>query len=337
MFDNSYPTKTILKLLSLYENKGREFYYNGLFERDLKTITSKFLVDDLINIAYTFDIKITYNKLSNILKNDYVPKTKDEQLYLNLTKTLHVISEKIDFLSFNNFDVNRIISLVNDGLTTKVKSSSPDSLIDKSKTTILSDIIKHYASNKDNENDEYITLIGYTINQFYCEKFYKEYNYETSVFLMYLLALKRHKSLKFCSFFSSVLTKKEALKDAFNNSEYYYAKGIKTTNYISEVLIDILLDAYQKIASYANQYKMESSQTKSKNLIQIILRKNNYFNVKELKEEFPNASKATIDRTLNKLKEANLIEVQIRGRSSFWQVTNKGKEETNINTKLFED
>ncbi|MDR2867780.1 MAG: hypothetical protein LBV55_03895 [Acholeplasmatales bacterium] len=337
MSDNLYNNIDIIKLLSLYEKKGKEFYYQDVFSKDEKTISKKFLLDDYLNLASCLEINISPNKIKNIIKNGYLPKNKEEQLFINFVNVFNLINSKSDHLSFNIFDINKIINGINYNLSNLKKSESVKNLLDPSKSQILEQIINDYLSKKDDEKYEYLYLVANVITKFYNEKFYLTFNFETSLFLLYLLIFKKFKALKYCSFFASLYKYQEDLKHAFSNSEYHYKKGIKDTTFIYETLIDIMLDVYKKVDNYCLQYQVENTQSKQQNLRQIILQRNSYFSVKELREEFPNTSKATIDRTLIKLKAEGFIDCQIKGRASFWQVTNKGKEETNISTNLFDE
>ena len=72
--------EVMLLLLSLYESKGKSFYYDDLFSRDVVSFEKKTMEINLISIAKYLELSMTEARIKLFAKKKMVPRTKDEKL-----------------------------------------------------------------------------------------------------------------------------------------------------------------------------------------------------------------------------------------------------------------
>ncbi len=73
--------EVMLLLLSVYESKGKEFYYDDLFSRDLSVFERKVAEENIYFIGKIFNFDLTDSRLKLLAKKDLLAKNKTEQLY----------------------------------------------------------------------------------------------------------------------------------------------------------------------------------------------------------------------------------------------------------------
>ena len=78
--------EVIALLLSLYESKGKSFYYDELFSRDLNSFQKNVLENDIYALGKLLSLGITDARLKALAKKNLSAKNNDETLLLNLRK-----------------------------------------------------------------------------------------------------------------------------------------------------------------------------------------------------------------------------------------------------------
>ena len=98
----------ILDLLKIYEEKGRDFYYARLFEKDEAAFNQNALQEDNYYLGQLFNIDFTDAKLKLWSKKNYAPKIKEDIYYNNIKKAIKSIRTH-----GNNFDLfpNEVVDL----------------------------------------------------------------------------------------------------------------------------------------------------------------------------------------------------------------------------------
>ena len=76
--------EVMLLLLSLYESKGKSFYYDDLFNRDQQAFEKKTMELNLISIANYLELNMTEARIKLFAKKKMVPRTKDEHCLANI-------------------------------------------------------------------------------------------------------------------------------------------------------------------------------------------------------------------------------------------------------------
>ena len=79
----------MILLLSLYESKGKSFYYSDLFQRDSHAFEKKTMEQNLIALAHILNLEMTDARIKLFAKKIMSPRTKDEHLLANIKQALN--------------------------------------------------------------------------------------------------------------------------------------------------------------------------------------------------------------------------------------------------------
>ncbi|NLB85189.1 MAG: hypothetical protein GX794_03625, partial [Acholeplasmataceae bacterium] len=133
----------ILDLLKIYEEKGRDFYYARLLEKDESAFNQNALQEDNYYIGLLFNIDFTDAKLKLWSKRNYAPKIKEDIYYNNIKKAIKSIRTH-----GNNFELfaNEVIDLAK--MLAKNVKSNPILKKDKSEDIFLVNT-KNYTKQED--------------------------------------------------------------------------------------------------------------------------------------------------------------------------------------------
>jgi len=326
-------SKTLIKLINLYEKKGKEFYYNNLFSNDSKGIVNHYIQASCMSFSELFNHKINKTKLEKIIADSITPRNKEEQEFFNYIEVIKFIINNAHQIELSNAMIDEMIKKLNVKLNNKV--SDNDDLFNRNLNNTLSNCIDEFKENIASAEIEYIFSASIFINHFYSNNFFNIDKDKAILIMILFLLITKFNTLKYSDLFSSIKIYHEDLKIALNNASYHYQKGVKYTTFVYDVLIDIVGNTLNNIETYSISYSLNKEYKKSDNLIRGILDKSSYFSISELMSEFPNISKTTIDRTLKQLKEEGCITLIRKGRSSLWQVTNTGKNKNRFEATLF--
>ena len=98
--------KDLYDITQLYQFKGKDFYYNDLFKKDIKSIINETIFRECKAIVDTFGLDVTPNRLKLIVKNDSEPKNDNERFLRNardLFKTFANKNENFE-LALNQYE-----------------------------------------------------------------------------------------------------------------------------------------------------------------------------------------------------------------------------------------
>jgi hypothetical protein len=317
--------EVMMLLLSLYESKGKTFYYDDLFNRDLYAFEKKTMEHNLIALAHYLELGMTDARIRLFAKKPMSARTKDEHLLLNLKTALNqlhkhpenfellvnevgnlvkLIGKNTDAINFNTYDKPE------EGVLKLKKHSTKDDL---EKLMLLFE--KHVKTKK----HELTQLISNFYIDFLNMNILSKHNDLIGLILLYALVAKDFSVFKYVSFFKFFLKEKEAWKSGIITANYYWSSGFAQTDMVSRILLNILIKAYEEVDDMAHEYVFEKELNKSNNIENSILKLDEVFSKEDLRKRHPNVSDATIDRTLKRLKDEDKIRPLGKGRSSKWQ------------------
>ena len=97
-----------------------------------------------------------------------------------------------------------------------------------------------------------------------------------------------------------------------------YEDGYSDTRMLDELIIKILLEAYNNVEEYVNAYSFDTSNSKEENIIGIIYKLPQEFTKEDIRNRDPLSSDSTINRALAKLSKEKKIRSLGFGRSAKW-------------------
>lgn len=318
--------EVMLLLLSVYESKGKEFYYDDLFQRDNAVFQKKVAEDNIYYLGKIFEFDLTDSRLKLLAKKDLLPKNKVEQLYLNIKKALELIQQnpkEFELLTNEIIDLTKLIAEKTDPIKFNLYKVESEQLIlthkkEKSKREDLDELIALFEKKLKLKQFELSQLISNFYVDFINMDIFNDKNELIGLILLYALLIKNFNVFKYVSFFKYFDEIKEHWKNALNQATYYWSTNYPQTAVLSRVLMDILIKAYEEVDEFAYEYAFEKTLNKSDNIENTILKGKEIFTKEDIRKAHPTVSEATIDRTLRRLRDENIIRPLGKGRSSKW-------------------
>ncbi len=317
--------EVMLLLLSLYEYKGKSFYYDDLFSRDQAMFEKKTMEHNLIALARYLDLKMTDARIRLFAKKPMSARTKDEYLLASLKAALYQLHKRPESFELLVNEVGNLIKQLSKNTdpiqfaTYEKQEEGVLKLKKHSKKDDLEELIKLFERNLKSKKFELTQLIANFYVDFLNMQILTKHNDLVALILLYALLAKNFTVFKYVSFFKYFLKDKEGWQSGVITANYYWSSGFAQTDMISRMLINLLLNAYDEIDDKAHEYVFEKDLNKSNNIENSIMKLDEIFTKEDLRKRHPNVSDATIDRTLKRLKIEDKIRPLGKGRSSKWQ------------------
>lgn len=336
--------EVMMLLLSLYESKGKTFYYDDLFNRDLYAFEKKTMEKNLIALASLLELNMTPARIKLFAKKTMAPKTKDEHLLLNLKTALnqlHKSPENFELLVNEVGNLVKLISKHTDPIAFNTYETQEEGMLKMkkhSKREDLEQLMNLFEKHLKSKKFELTQLIANFYVDFLNMNIFTKQNELIALIVLYALVAKDFSVVKYTAFFKYFLKEKDAWKSGTITAAYYWSSGFAQTDMISRILLNILIQAYIEVDDMAHEYVFEKELNKSNNIENSILKLDEIFSKEDLRKRHPNVSDATIDRTLKRLKDEDKIRPLGKGRSSKWQRIVSGNKKFGVEQlSLFSD
>jgi hypothetical protein len=316
----------VLSLLSLYESKGKSFYYDDLFAPDQQAYERKTLESNIVALGHLFGESITDARIQLLAKRDLVAKNKDEQRLKNIKNALLQLHRNPALFELIPNEVGNLASVLGKDVEPIAYVTEPTHekgvLKTKKRHTRrddLEDLMSLFAKNKRSKSFELTQLITNFYIDFLNMKIMTKENDLIGIIVLYALVLRDFSVFQYVPFFQYFKKKKNDWDHAVIQANYYWSSGYAQTDLLSRMLIDLLIDAYRDVDRMAHEYAFEKNLNKTDNVENSIMKLPELFTKEDLRKRHPNVSDATINRTLKKLRDEDIIRPVGRGRSARWQ------------------
>lgn len=334
----------MMLLLSLYESKGKSFYYADLFQRDIHAFEKKTMEQNLMAIANYLELDMTEARIKLFAKKPMSPRTKDEYRLSNIKSALHLLQKNPDHFELLVNEVGNLMKMLSknsDPITFNTYDKDEEGVLKQkrlSKKDDLEKLIILFDKQLRTNKFELTQLITNFYVDFLNMNIVQDHADLIAIILLYSLLLKDFSVFTYVSFFKYFVKEKEGWKSGFITASYYWSSGYAQTDMLSRMLLQILIKAYEDIDKIAHEYAFEKELNKSNNIENSILKLDDIFSKEDLRKRHPNVSDATIDRTLKRLKDEDKIRPLGKGRSSKWQRIVSGHKKFGIEQlSLFND
>ncbi|MFA5471312.1 MAG: hypothetical protein WCZ00_02010 [Acholeplasmataceae bacterium] len=328
--------EVMLLLLSLYESKGKSFYYNDLFNRDEQAFEKNTMEMNLISIAKYLELNMTEARIKLFAKKKMVPRTKDEHCLANIKVALTQLQsspENFELLVNEIYNLAKLMSKDYDPIHFNTYDMQEDGMLKTkkmSKREDLEKLLNLFEKSLRSNKHELTQLISNFYVDFMNMNIFSMHNDKVGMIVLYAILLKHFNVFKYVSFFKYFLLIKETWSSGLITANYYWSSGFAQTDMLNRLLVDLLIKAYEEVDQMSHEYEFEKNLNKSDNIENSILKLTEIFTKEDLRKRHPNVSDATIDRTLKRLKDENKIRPLGKGRGSKWQRIIKGHKKMMI-------
>jgi hypothetical protein len=318
----------IMDLLQLYQFKGKDYYYDNLFKNDSEAIIRKNIKSELLAVAEYLKLDITEPRKKLLFKKNCQPKNNDEKFYINLKNTL--VKFIGNYKTFE-FESNEILMLVkrlygdSENIRYRTYKQVVDSmsLVENTKLVSLRDEIQamlvEFKMKLDSKKYENTNLIANFYIDYINQEFFTNHNDFLAIMIMYVLLFASGFTVfKYTSFFELLIKYKSELKNATLKANMNYEDGYSDTRMLDELIIKILLEAYDNVEEYVNAYSFDTNNSKEDNIVTIIYKLPQEFTKDDIRNRDPLSSDSTINRALQRLSKEKKIRSLGYGRSAKW-------------------
>lgn len=334
----NYRNDAVMKLIKLYQFKGKEFYYRNIVKQDLAQIEKATIAKDTFYFAKIMNLNVSENRMRLLINKNSNPKTNDEQIVVNI-KSIFDISVK----SVHDFDLisNGILSIAT-RLYRNVKQIRFDTikvpvqhnlLIDyqtQSKRENITNLLNTYVDLLTTEQYEIISLVINFYIDFINIKPFKEESEYVALMALYVLIYREHFDINgFESFFEFLYQNYAEFKQLVVAANYNWEAGFSHTEPLTDFFINHLLNNYNKLEKMIRDYEYDSKLNKGDNIENTIYRVPEIFTKEDIRKKHPYVSDSTINRTLQRLRDEGKISPLGTGRSAKWMRVTHGPERFN--------
>lgn len=340
--------KKLMLLIDIYEEKGREYYYNALFKKDQDSLLKRVYREDMFYLGLLLEIDFTESKLKQWSKKDFVSRTKEEALFNNYKKAIKAIHKNgRDFELFHsNFD--ELANLLSKG-TNKIKYADSDQslVIDKPnlfsqqkpkerKIIKLDQLVNTFNEEAKRKNHEYLTLVINFYIDFINMNFFTALNEEMGLIMFFGLIQKHFQVFRYVSFFKHLFHKKVKFYQGVSEANYNWDEGYSRFDFLYTAVIELMKESYDELKGLAHKYSFERTLIKTDDVEGSILKGNVIFSKADVRKNNPHVSDSTINRTLKRMQDEGTVRCLGTGRSAKWQLIRPGDKEI-TQLELFSD
>ena len=79
-----FSNDEVMKLIKLYQFKGKDFYYDNILKPDLDSIVKKTIETECYEMVKYLNLNITDNRKNLIIKKNSTPKNNEEKVLANI-------------------------------------------------------------------------------------------------------------------------------------------------------------------------------------------------------------------------------------------------------------
>ena len=337
----SHPV--MLRLLHLYDQKGKAYYYDHILKKDQVSFEKNAIEDNIECMFKYFGLELTDARLQSMVKKDLTPKNKTEQRMLNIKKAMYLIheSQQFELISSEFSDLAKLLTHQLDKNSFEMTTIEGEALLNQKKISHrehLETLIE--LTNKLIKKQAF--PLPHLFANFYVDfmnlKVFKFDNDVIGLLMLYALLLHHFKALKYVSFFKHFLAFKEAFKQAEVAASYYWQSGFAQTEFLTQIILDVLKLCYDDIETLTHTYQFEIKLNKTDSIENTVLKLPEIFKKEDIRQKHPTVSDATIDRTLARMRDEGLIRPLGKGRTTKWQqLVVKDAHQTMKQLSLFGD
>lgn len=319
------PNDIITILTTIYMHIGKNDNYEQIVGNDMTRIVEQTIERDCYFITKILNLDISDNRMRLIVTKNSSPRTKDETKLYRIKEVLTTFQLKHHALTTQSNDLINIANYLNPSENIKfayldenkkviLKSQSM-----RSKRILLDEINDKVNLILSKESFEPIILYIHFFIDFYNLKPFTAENESTALLLLILFLLKANVyAFKYVSFFETLYQEYDKFMIELKNASFNWNEGFAQTLGFVRFFTKLINDAYHNTNNIIKAYEFDQNINKQDNIENTIFKLPNIFTKEEIRAIHPLVSESTINRTLSKLRDENLIKPLGKGRSAKW-------------------
>jgi hypothetical protein len=318
------PNDLVIPLVNLYRYMGRNELYEQSFQENLNQVVMQTIERDTYFLGKMLRLNLTDPRMRLIITKDSSPRNKEEIVLFKIKEVITNIHSTFSKYMVNSADVLAMLNHTY-GHYSPVKFEPLNlnrklaSVQTKSKRVIFDETIAEYSNLFEKERFERIILSLHFFIDMYNIKPFTEHNELASFLTLYTIMLRCGLNVfSYISLFEMIDSYNGEFITEVKNASFNWEEGYAQTLPFMRFMIKLSLDAYKKLETIHKEYSFDQKLRKSDNIEATIYRLNDIFSKDDIRLVHPFVSESTINRTLAKLKEEEVIKPLGKGRSAKW-------------------
>ncbi|HHP1053799.1 MULTISPECIES: Fic family protein [Bacillus cereus group] len=329
--------RELVKLISeISEYKGKLSAYQErnpkIFNNLEKTIPLHYIKN--FNTVF-MDIKVPYKRLKELILNDMLPKTTEEDAVFCYYQTLSLVHKKFYDLPINpetilELHFQLIHYITSDSAKWRKKqfimpvvpeygmhSSSYRPLSRKLIPKSVEQLCAQYNTLEADKELHALILIARFMLNFYCILPFNQGNRRLALLLMQLLLMKKDYTFIKYVCLDKYIKKHESkyYESIFKSSVNWYCSG-HNISFWMKIFLTIILDAYRDL--YLTVQGSICRYTKMERIKNYIFKQSKPFTKEDICSVYPDISESTISKALASFQSLGHIKLVSRGRNAQW-------------------
>ncbi len=319
------PSDLLLTMLEAYKNIGMTDIYLEQIEEIKDKLCEDSLNEDTYYLTDLLNIDVKDQRKQLILYKDSTPRNQQEELLLNIKKTLKLIKNDSTRYQLNAAEligyINHIFGKNKFNYTTKTLTAFENKkAVRKSIRMLINECFDEYDDYINNKKYEPVILsITLYLDIVNLEPYNGMNGLASILGLYYLLLQNKVNVFKYFSFFKLLHKNYNKFLEETKNASINYTEGFITSSNLSRLIFDIIIESYKAMADLNHHWEYQNKGLKSDNVESTIYKLPEFFTKDDVRRANPNVSDATINRILNKLRDDGAIMPLGTGRSAKWR------------------
>ncbi len=324
------PHDIIMAYINIYKSIGMNDYNHEALNSDYQVMVRQTINNDTYYFVKFLELNVSETRLKSLIYKDILPKNKDEKFILNLKKVfikIHKETSTFELMTNEVFDLLNFLykDVLNEnklGFKKTEKKSNKINLYNgklTSKREDLDQIISLYHSiTSDNKYEISYIAINFFVDFINIAPFIEK-NEEIGILLLYILLITNsYEAFEFISFMELLNENKDEFYRVLRNASYNWVEGFSQLLPFHRFVINVSLQAYNKINLLIRDHEFDAHLNKSNNVENTIHKLDDVFSKDDIRIAHPYISDSTINRTLKRLRDEEKIRPLGKGRSAKW-------------------
>jgi hypothetical protein len=314
-----------MDMLGVYRYLGKNDFYEERLSSNYEEIVEQTIERDTFFLAVLTNLDVSDTRMRLIITKNSKPRNKEETTLSNFKEIIRVIHKNYDKVMFNSSDLLSMANKIYDKNSIKFsneKATRKTPLVSqalRSKRVTFDEMLTEYTLDFEKEKYERVFLALLFFIDCYNFEPFSDKNDVISYLALYYLLLRSHvDAFKYVSFFEAIFGIREEFEKEIKTASFNWNEGFPQILGLVRLMFKIIRQSYNKLDSIIKDYYYEEKFNKADNVENTIYKLPEIFTKDDIKVIHPYISESTINRTLARLRDQNLIRPLGKGRSAKW-------------------
>lgn len=319
------PSDVLMDMLSIYRLLGMNNEYQKKLVDQEVFLEQDVIEKDAYYLSNFIGISVSDTRLRQLISKNAIPKNKEEEHIVGIKKVIKLIRKNArDHLTFNGSDILDCLNLIFGKQAVKFTSMMQEKKNNFERPLsirlVFERMLEDYHAYVKGNLFEHIFLSVIAYMEMINLKPYNARNELAAALAIYYMILSCDViSFSYVSFFALFTSMKDQISTSVAKGSINYQDNyLKTTDTV-RLFFKLIDTSYQELVDLIKNYSFRERAFKSDVLeVTIIQKMPTYFTKDDVRRFHPDASDSTINRTLFKLRDENIIMPLGKGRSARW-------------------